>query len=199
MIVVKAKPKIKKDNISVINDSISEYSEEIIEQTNDMNINYDENDIITLVNMLGKNRYEYSSWINIGMCLYNLNDKYLYIWDEWSKNHFKYKDGECDKKWNSFNKKNNGLNVGSLVMWVKKDNPEEYKKFINQQTIKKVVQNNKQLFPKNELKIDKIISNDTLHHIVLKDRYCPMYKNYLLMRSHLYIFLYLYYLCLFHI
>jgi P4 family phage/plasmid primase-like protien len=37
-----------------------------------------------------------------------------------------YKD--CKDRWDSFKKKEDGLNIGSLVYWAKKDNPKQFKK-----------------------------------------------------------------------
>ena len=77
--------------------------------------------------MLGAVRYDdYQSWVNVGMCLHNINPNYLVIWDEWSQKSPKYNDIECDKKWKTFKKSDNGLNIGSLLMWAKNDTPEEY-------------------------------------------------------------------------
>mgnify|MGYP003353227420 CR=1 FL=1 len=33
-------------------------------------------EVKTLVNMLSPNRSNYEDWINLGMCLHNINDKY---------------------------------------------------------------------------------------------------------------------------
>lgn len=140
------------------------------------NVTYDENEIMTLVNMLGKHRYTYNEWLTVGICLHNINFDYLYIWDNWSKKDSRYESGKCEEKWVTFNQ-SNALYVGSLIFWAKTDNPIEFKKFMNHQAIKKVINHNKQLFPKNELQIDKIISNDMLHYIALKDLNCPIYKN----------------------
>lgn len=171
-IVVKPK-ELKPIKNNILNDMELSDSNETL--NND--INYDETDIVSWVNMLGKNRYQYSDWLNVGICLYNMNQQYLYIWDNWSKKNSKYQEGICEEKWSTFTKKNNGLNIGSLVLWIKEDSPIDLKNFNDHQSIKKVIKNNKNIFPKNQLQIDKIISNETLHHVILKDRYCPMYKN----------------------
>ena len=45
---------------------------------------------------------DYQEWCNVGMALkhegYAVGD-----WDAWSRNDKRYHDGECDRKWNSFN------------------------------------------------------------------------------------------------
>jgi P4 family phage/plasmid primase-like protien len=84
-----------------------------------------------LVNMLNKDRNNnYDDWLNVGMCLYNIDKSNLELWDDWSKTNKKYKKGECLKKWNSFNEQPNiSLKIGSLKHWAKIDNLNEYNKY----------------------------------------------------------------------
>ena len=64
---------------------------------------------------------------NVGLCLYNINSKYLIIWDKWSQKNNKYNENECEQKWNKFKKDKNGLKIGSLLMWAKMDSPKNMK------------------------------------------------------------------------
>jgi P4 family phage/plasmid primase-like protien len=69
-----------------------------------------------------------SSWIDVGLCLYNINDGLLGIWKEFSKKSEKYKGGECEKIWSTFTKDKPGrkLTIASLNMWARVDNPQKY-------------------------------------------------------------------------
>jgi P4 family phage/plasmid primase-like protien len=85
--------------------------------------------ISKLVSCLNKERSEnYNDWINLGFALYNINEDYLHIWDEFSQHGSTYKAGECDKIWGKMKKENMGL--GTLKYWAKLDNPDKYKKII---------------------------------------------------------------------
>jgi phage/plasmid-associated DNA primase len=45
---------------------------------------------------------DYDVWITIGQSLHALDDSMLDEWDEWSKQSDKYKQGECQRRWQSF-------------------------------------------------------------------------------------------------
>jgi len=71
--------------------------------------------------------YEFQTWIEVGMCLFNISDNLKATWIEFSKRCIsKYKKAECEKWWNNFNKAN--LSIGSLHLWANIDNPTEYAK-----------------------------------------------------------------------
>ena len=90
------------------------------------------NDIEKIVNMFSTNRCNnYDDWLNIGICLYNINKNYMLIWENWSsKDIEKYEKGSCEKKWRTFKKDKKGLTIKSLLSWAKIDNPTEYNEFI---------------------------------------------------------------------
>jgi hypothetical protein len=78
-----------------------------------------------LVKILNKERAScYDDWIRLGWCLKNVDNRLLSVWDEFSKHSRKYNGNECEKLWNRM--RDNGLGIGSLHMWAKKDNPEAY-------------------------------------------------------------------------
>ena len=52
------------------------------------------------------------------------------LWDEFSQNSTKYKEGYCQEVWEAMD--NNGLELGSLHRWAKKDSPQEYKKIVRE-------------------------------------------------------------------
>jgi hypothetical protein len=83
---------------------------------------------------------DYDDWLKIGMCLKNIDDSLLSVWDEFSRKSGKYKEGECQRLWNVFKKSNDGLSEGSLRFWAKGDNPEGYKAFCKEGVRHKVRQ-----------------------------------------------------------
>lgn len=44
----------------------------------------------------------YDSWLRIGMALKSISPRLLPAWDSWSQLSSKYKEGECQSKWDSF-------------------------------------------------------------------------------------------------
>ena len=148
----------------------------IIEENNYNNKDFTIEDIDNLVNLLDPNT-NYSLWCEMGMCLRNMNKDYFCIWDKWSSNGKSYKIGECTKKWKTFKKTDNGLNIGSLISWCKTYNSNGFKNFIKDYNVKKIILDNKKIFPENELAITNIIHEDRLRHVSLNDSFCPMYKN----------------------
>lgn len=89
----------------------------------------DRSDVIRFVNMLDKRRAtNYDEWIQLGWCLHNISDSLLEVWDEFSQNNpHKYQKGECARLWGTM--RNEGLRFGTLCMWAKYDNAEEYNKY----------------------------------------------------------------------
>lgn len=60
----------------------------------------------------------YQEWVNVGMALkyegYSVN-----VWDNWSKNDSRYRSGECEKKWESFNGSSVPVTGATLVQMAK--------------------------------------------------------------------------------
>jgi phage/plasmid-associated DNA primase len=98
-----------------------------------VDLTYTMEEINELLNILNETRYNvYGEWLNVGMCLYNINKGYMMLWDTWSKKGKDYKSGECEKKWGTFRKDKKGMNLLALLSWAKKDNPIEYKKLMQE-------------------------------------------------------------------
>lgn len=57
---------------------------------------------------------DYDIWITVGQALHSLDESLYEMWDDWSKQSEKYKDGECHKRWLSFSK-SGGRGIGSLI------------------------------------------------------------------------------------
>lgn len=92
-----------------------------------------------LVTLLSEQRADnYLSWLKVGFCLRNIDNRLLEDWIDFSKKSSKYKEGECERLWNSFADKADGLKMGSLHMWAKQDNPDGYEKYIKSQLLSSI-------------------------------------------------------------
>ena len=60
----------------------------------------------------------YEEWIQVGMALKAEGYDCL-VWDNWSKNDSRYKAGECDRKWGSFNGSSNPISGGTIIKMAK--------------------------------------------------------------------------------
>jgi P4 family phage/plasmid primase-like protien len=84
----------------------------------------------SLIGILDKNRVDrYNDWIRLGWCLRNISTDLLEDWDEISQASEKYEPGTCERYWTFMRK--GGLGIGSLHMWAKQDNRQEYQKLIS--------------------------------------------------------------------
>ncbi len=82
-----------------------------------------------LIEMLSPVRARnYSTWIEVGFCLHNIDESLLESWIEFSQKAPNFKVGECEKLWNKF--KYEGLSIGSLHRWAKEDNHALYSDFL---------------------------------------------------------------------
>jgi len=83
-----------------------------------------------LVNLLSPNRAKsYSTWIEVGFCLHNIDEQLLEEWIDFSKKSpEQFREGECEKLWTKF--KYEGLTIGSLYRWAKEDNHDAYSDFL---------------------------------------------------------------------
>lgn len=102
------------------------------EQTIDEKVQTETNNIAIakrLVGMLSYTRADnYHDWIQLGMCLHTISETLIDTWIQFSqKNPEKYRPGECERYWQTFNRKE--LRMGTLYYWAKKDSPAEFKKF----------------------------------------------------------------------
>lgn len=86
-------------------------------------------DITALTEMLSKDRAEkYDTWMHVGWCLSNVTNgsaEGLELWIAFSQKSSKFKDGECEEKWEQMDVGN--WSIGSLRFWAQHDNPEAYK------------------------------------------------------------------------
>lgn len=76
-------------------------------------------DLLKALEYIDPARIDYQDWVNVGMALkyegYSVSD-----WDNWSKRDYaRYHDGECQKKWQSFNGSGQPVTAGTIVALAK--------------------------------------------------------------------------------
>jgi hypothetical protein len=59
----------------------------------------------------------YQQWITIGLCLYNLGNEGLSLWDNWSRKSSKYEAGVCEDVWERFSPRE--ISLASLFYYAK--------------------------------------------------------------------------------
>ena len=142
--------------------------------------NIEKEDYREILNNLNKKRIDdYKDWIEIGQILKNSSDGNMLLdeWIKWSSKSKKFEVGECEKKWKSFKKTKDGLKLGSLLLMLKNDNLIKFEEIKKKLSIKKIITENRQYFPDNDLIVDKILSNSSFHHIELLDDFCPIFGD----------------------
>jgi P4 family phage/plasmid primase-like protien len=178
MIKLLLEHRLEKETIKIIKKNQSNIDCALDYNTNSQNINKEDSeinftidDIEYIIDMLSEDRCNnYSDWINIGMCLFNINKNYLVIWNKWSKKSEKYENGICENKWKTFKKNNNGFQIGSLLMWAKYDNPKKYDAFIKKRKINNLI-NSK--YPNEKLILgETIVVNNKCRYTHLKNKQC---------------------------
>jgi P4 family phage/plasmid primase-like protien len=95
-----------------------------------MKVKCEDYDLVkSLIDCLNKDRAEeYSKWLDVGFCLYNISDDLLELWDNFSQLSDKYKSGECEKLWSKMETRS--FSIGSLKYWAKHDSPKIYEDII---------------------------------------------------------------------
>ena len=64
---------------------------------------------------------DYDSWVRVGMALHSVgDDSLLFDWDSWSSQSAKWEQGECDRKWATF-EAGGPTTLGTLGSWAKED------------------------------------------------------------------------------
>jgi P4 family phage/plasmid primase-like protien len=142
----------------------------------DTKLNFTINDIELIVNMLAESRCDcYNDWISVGMCLNNIDSKYLLIWIKWSQQNNKYCEGDCEEKWKSFKREKSGLKIGSLLMWAKNDNIKLYEDFMRKKKMNIMIRTK---FPNDKLELgETIIVSDKCSYTHLHNNECLIKGN----------------------
>ena len=89
----------------------------------------DLDEIRALTNILSPERADnYTSWMEVGWCLKNIDDSLIDTWLEFSQKSPKFNEHECRQTWCNMEYRSDGFSIGSLHHWAKTDNPEEYQR-----------------------------------------------------------------------
>jgi len=81
--------------------------------------------ILEALKQIDVSSLSYQEWINIGMAL-KAEGYDCSVWDDWSKNDTRYKAGECDRKWGTFNGSSDPISGGSIMRMAKDTGWEPY-------------------------------------------------------------------------
>ena len=65
---------------------------------------------------------EYEKWLSVGMALKNEGFE-CSLWEQWSRTQPDFKEGECESKWNGFNR--NGYGIGTIFKYATEGNYDE--------------------------------------------------------------------------
>lgn len=75
-------------------------------------------DLLKALRFIQPSELSYQEWLNVGMALkhegYSSEE-----WDKWSKNDRRYHDGECERKWESFNGSSSPVTGGTIIQMAK--------------------------------------------------------------------------------
>ena len=96
----------------------------------------------SFVTCLSKDRADdYGKWLEVGLCLFNIDPRLFVSWDKFSQQSDKYDKKGCFTKWISFQNAHttHPLTVASLYYWAKGDNEYKYKK-IMEENLSKIIE-----------------------------------------------------------
>ena len=122
-------------------------------------------DLENYVSYLSKTRSNnYDEWINVGICLNNINTNSLGIWIDFSKKSNKFRLGECEEKWKTFEKSEKSW-IGILHKWIEEDNKDNYNEIKKLMTTQRVINKNKFEGHENRMKVEEL-SERRDHNVV---------------------------------
>jgi RecA-family ATPase len=74
--------------------------------------------ILEALKQIDASNTTYEEWIQIGMAL-KAEGYDCSVWDDWSKNDSRYKEGECDRKWGTFKGSSIPISGGTIIKMAK--------------------------------------------------------------------------------
>ena len=76
------------------------------------------NNVLEALKHIDVSSLSYQEWVNVGMAL--KSEGYpCSVWDDWSRNDSRYKQGECERKWETFQGTANPVTAGTIVQMAK--------------------------------------------------------------------------------
>lgn len=90
-----------------------------------------------LVGILSDSRAdEFDTWMKVGWCLHNLDDRLLPDWVDFSRRSSKFQEGLCEEVWKHMVVRSDRvLKIGSLRKWAQVDSPIEYANIKREQNV----------------------------------------------------------------
>lgn len=76
-------------------------------------------DLTKLLEHIPASQLDYQEWVNVGMALHHEGYP-VSIWDEWSRNDSRYKQGECERKWKTFGNGSTIVTGGTIHEYAKR-------------------------------------------------------------------------------
>lgn len=75
-------------------------------------------DLSRVIRHIPPSSLSYQDWINVGMAL-KLEGYPCSLWDDWSRDDSRYKDGDCAKKWETFGGSSEPVTAGTIIQLAK--------------------------------------------------------------------------------
>ena len=69
-------------------------------------------DLVQALDYVPASTLDYHEWIEVGMGIKDAGYD-VSVWDDWSRNDTRYKNGDCDRRWNGF--QGSGITKGTIV------------------------------------------------------------------------------------
>jgi Primase C terminal 2 (PriCT-2). len=112
---------------------------------------------------------EYEKWLSVGMALKN-EDLACSLWEDWSRTQPEYKEGECESKWQGFNRP--GYGIGTLYQYAVEGGYDEKETRREWKELQKVFVSatmQKKFSPKGRKNMELDINNKTNKMQALKE------------------------------
>lgn len=81
-------------------------------------MDYEERDLTEYLAYIPCSSVSYQDWVNVGMAL-KLEGYSCSVWEDWSRQDSRFKEGECQKKWQTFNGSAQPVTAGTIVQMAK--------------------------------------------------------------------------------
>ena len=102
-------------------------------------------DVRELVKCLSSERADtYKTWIDVGICLRNINISLQDSWIDFSKKSSKFKEGECEETWSTLDHLYDGIGICSLRYWAKLDNLKAFEVCVRNNITKDILKSQSQ-------------------------------------------------------
>lgn len=81
-------------------------------------MDWEERDLTEFINHIPCSSLSYQEWVNVGMAL--KHEGYpCSVWEGWSRSDNRFKEGECEKKWQTFNGSAEPVTAGTIIQLAK--------------------------------------------------------------------------------